>query len=153
MRLTLRAGCGGALRIAQSPGFLTSRSRVPVFTKFCLVFGALAGMAAVMLGAFGAHALRGRLAPDMLTVYQTAVQYHFWHALALLAVGMLMYHLPASVPLRWSGALMAIGIVLFSGSLYLLAVTGVRVLGAITPLGGVTWIIAWALLAWSVLRA
>jgi Uncharacterized small membrane protein len=125
---------------------------VPVFAKFCLGFGAFAGMIAVMLGAFGAHALRGRLAPDMLAVYQTAVQYHFWHALALLAVGMLMYHLPASVSLRWSGALMAVGIVLFSGSLYLLAITGIRVLGAITPLGGVAWIIAWALLAWSVLR-
>ncbi len=126
---------------------------MPVFAKFCLIFGALAGMIAVMLGAFGAHALRARLAPDMLTVYQTAVQYHFWHALALLAIGMLMYHLPASAPLRWSGALMATGLVLFSGSLYLLAITGVRMLGVITPLGGVAWIIAWALLAWTVMRA
>lgn len=110
-------------------------------------------MAAVMLGAFGAHALRGRLAPEMLAVYQTAVQYHFWHALALLAVGLLMFQLPGSAPLRYAGVLMAVGIVLFSGSLYVLALTGVRALGMITPIGGATWIVAWALLAWSVLRA
>jgi len=123
------------------------------FAKFSLAFGAFAGMTAVMLGAFGAHALRARLTPDMLTVYQTAVQYRFWHALALLAIGVLMFHLPASTPLRWSGVLMAVGIVLFSGSLYLLAVSGVRALGAITPIGGAAWIVAWALLGWSVLRA
>lgn len=126
---------------------------MPVFAKFCLAFGAFAGMVAVMLGAFGAHALRGRLAPDLLAVYQTAVQYQFWHALALLAIGALTLHLPGSMPLRWSGALMAAGIVIFSGSLYLLALTGVRALGAITPIGGAAWVVAWLLLAWSALRA
>jgi len=122
------------------------------FTKFCLAFGALAGMTGVMLGAFGAHALRARLAPEMLAVYQTAVGYQLWHALALIGVGLLSFHLPASAPLRWAGALLALGILLFSGSLYLLTLGGVRA-GLVTPAGGVCWIVAWALLAWAVLRA
>lgn len=126
---------------------------MPGTTKFFLVFGALAGMTGVLLGAFGAHALRGKLAPEMLTVYQTAVQYQFWHALALLGIGLLSFHLPASAPLRWSGFLMVLGILLFSGSLYALSLTGARALGVITPIGGVMWIIGWALLAWALLRA
>jgi len=123
------------------------------FAKFCLAFGALAGMTGVVLGAFGAHALRSRLTPEMLAVYQTAVQYQFWHALALVGVGLLLFHLPAAATLRWSGVLFAAGILLFSGSLYLLAITGMRALGVITPIGGAMWIVAWALLGWSVCRA
>jgi len=110
-------------------------------------------MLAVLLGAFGAHALRGRLSPDLLGIYQTAVQYHFWHALGLLAIGLVATQLPASVSLRWAGWLMLAGIVLFSGSLYLLATTGVRWLGAVTPLGGTAFIAAWALLAIAIARA
>ena len=121
--------------------------------KFFLVFGAFAGMTAVMLGAFGAHALRSKLGPDVMAVYQAAVQYQFWHALALLGVGLLAFHLPSSVPLRWSGYAMALGIVLFSGSLYVLALSGIRALGIVTPFGGLSWIIGWALLAWAVVRA
>ncbi|HLU77574.1 MAG TPA: DUF423 domain-containing protein [Burkholderiales bacterium] len=134
------------------PGF-AFEATMPGTTKFFLLFGAFAGMTGVMLGAFGAHALRGKLAPDLLSVYQTAVQYQFWHALALLAIGALAFHLPASAPLRWSGYAMALGILLFSGSLYALAFSGVRPLGMITPFGGITWIIGWALLAWAILRA
>lgn len=122
-------------------------------SKFFLVFGALAGMAGVMLGAFGAHALRAKLAPEALAVYQTSVQYQFWHALALIGIGLLTYHLPGSSALRWSGYFMALGIVLFSGSLYALTFSGVRGLGVVTPFGGVSWIVGWALLAWAVLRA
>ena len=73
------------------------------------------------LGAFGAHALKARLSADMLAVWQTAVQYHLWHALGLVAIGLLAQHLPASVPVRVAGWLMLVGIVLFSGSLYVLA--------------------------------
>jgi len=121
-------------------------------SKLFVVLGALAGMLAVVLGAFGAHALRTKLAPDLLAIYNTAVQYHFWHALGLLAVGIVAVHLPASTPLRWAGWLMLGGIVVFSGSLYLLAVTGMRWLGAITPLGGAAFILSWALFAWAVAR-
>ncbi|GAB4352162.1 MAG: DUF423 domain-containing protein [Immundisolibacter sp.] len=118
--------------------------------RFFLVAGALSTALAVMLGAFGAHGLRGRLPADLMAIYQTACQYHVYHALGLLAVGLLAMSLPASAVLRWSGGLMLAGTLLFSGSLYLLAVSGQRWLGAITPLGGTAWIIAWLLLAWAV---
>ncbi len=107
---------------------------------------------AVALGAFGAHALKARLAPDMAAVWQTAVQYHAWHALALLAVGILMAQDPTRAGLAWAAWLFAAGIVLFSGSLYALALTGVRGLGAITPLGGLAWLAGWAALASAVWR-
>jgi uncharacterized membrane protein YgdD (TMEM256/DUF423 family) len=110
-------------------------------------------MLAVVLGAFGAHALRGRLTADLLAIYQTAVQYHFWHALGLLAIGLVAIHLPTSVPLRWAGWLMLSGILLFSGSLYLLALTGLRWLGAVTPLGGTAFIAGWALLGIAIAKA
>jgi uncharacterized membrane protein YgdD (TMEM256/DUF423 family) len=121
--------------------------------KLFIGLGALAAALAVALGAFGAHALRARLAADLLAVYRTAVEYHFYHALGLIAVGLAIQHLPASGPLRAAGWAMLAGIVLFSGSLYLLALTGVRALGAVTPVGGVAFIVGWALLAWAVLRA
>ena len=121
--------------------------------KIFLVLGSLAALAAVLLGAFGAHALKARLDADALALWHTAVEYHFWHALGLLAVGLVAAHLPGSVLLKWSGWAMLAGIVLFSGSLYLLALTGVRALGAVTPVGGVAFLAAWALLAAAVLRA
>jgi uncharacterized membrane protein YgdD (TMEM256/DUF423 family) len=110
-------------------------------------------MLAVLLGAFGAHALRGKLAADLLATYQTAVQYHFWHALGLLAIGIIATYLPGSAALKWAGWTMLTGIALFSGSLYLLAITGVRWLGAVTPLGGAAFIASWALLAVAIARA
>ena len=126
---------------------------MPFAAKLFLVLGGLAGAAGVALGAFGAHALKTRLAPDLLAVWQTAVQYHLWHALALVAIGIVAIHLPASTPLKWAGWLMVAGIVLFSGSLYVLALSGVRWLGAVTPFGGTAWIAAWVLLAWTAWRA
>ena len=122
-------------------------------SKLFLTLGALAGMLAVMLGAFGAHALRAKLTPDLLAVYNTAVQYHFWHALGLVAIGIVAIHLPASAPLKWAGWLMLTGVLVFSGSLYLLAITGARWLGAITPLGGTAFIVSWALFAVAIVRA
>lgn len=122
--------------------------------KLFILIGALAGAAGVALGAFGAHALKARLAPDQLAVWQTAVQYHFWHALALVAIGIVIsVALPGSTTLRWAGWLMVAGLVLFSGSLYVLVLSGARWLGAVTPLGGTAWIAAWLLLAWAVLRS
>ena len=126
---------------------------MPAPAKLFLLLGALAGMLGVVLGAFGAHALRAKLAPDLLAVWNTAVQYHFWHALALVAIGIVAIHLPASAPLKWAGWLMVVGILLFSGSLYVLALTGARWLGAVTPFGGTAFIIGWVLLAIAVARA
>ena len=125
---------------------------MPQSAKIFLLLGSLAMMFAVGLGAFGAHGLKDKLSADMLAVYRTGVDYHFYHALGLLALGMIAAHLPESDLVKWSGALMAAGIVLFSGSLYLLALTGTRWLGAITPVGGAAWIVAWALLAAALLR-
>lgn len=113
--------------------------------------GAAAGLLAVVFGAFGAHALRERLAPEMLSVYQTGVLYHLVHALAVLAVGILAERNPSGA-LTTSGWAFTAGLLLFSGSLYVLAISGVRVLGAVTPLGGVAFIVGWAALAWSTLR-
>lgn len=115
--------------------------------KNFLVIAALSGFLAVALGAFGAHGLKQRLSADMLAVFQTGVQYHFYHTFALLAVSLLMLHMPASSALRWSGMAFVIGIVLFSGSLYVLSLSGVRWLGAIAPLGGVAFMAGWLLLA------
>ena len=120
--------------------------------KTFLLLGSLAMMFAVGLGAFGAHGLKDKLPADMLAAYRTGIEYHFYHALGLLALGLIAARLPASVLVKWSGWLMAAGIVLFSGSLYLLALTGTRWLGAITPIGGAAWIIAWALLAAAIIR-
>ncbi|MCU0897925.1 MAG: DUF423 domain-containing protein [Burkholderiales bacterium] len=121
--------------------------------KLFLTLGAFAAMLAVIVGAFGAHALRAKVPADLLAVYNTGVQYHFWHALGLLAIGLAAFHLRDPALLLWAGWLMLAGIVLFSGSLYVLAVTGVRWLGAITPFGGTAFIAAWALLAWAVVKS
>lgn len=120
--------------------------------KWMIFAGAVNGLLGVMLGAFGAHALKNRLAPEMLAVWQTAVQYQFWHALGLVAVGILMMQWPQQKLMLWSGALMLVGILLFSGSLYALCLTGVRGLGAITPIGGVAFILGWAALAWAAIE-
>ncbi|MGB7540994.1 MAG: DUF423 domain-containing protein [Burkholderiales bacterium] len=122
-------------------------------TRLFLSLGGLTALAAVALGAFGAHALKDRLPPEMLAVWRTGVEYHFYHALGLIAVGLLAAQLPGSALLKWSGWLMFAGIALFSGSLYLLAATGTRWLGAVTPVGGAAFLAAWALFVAAVLRA
>jgi uncharacterized membrane protein YgdD (TMEM256/DUF423 family) len=111
--------------------------------------GALLLALAVILGAFGAHGLRDRLDPYSMSVYEKAVFYHFVHALGLLIVAILPRTgtFPESSA-AWVCGLLLAGIVIFSGSLYALAATGVRALGAITPLGGLSFIAAWLLLAW-----
>ena len=112
-----------------------------------LSLGALSGLLAVAFGAFGAHALRGRLDDYAMGVFETAVQYHFSHTLALVAVGLLALHQPHTALLRSSGWLFVLGLVLFSGSLYALSLSGIKWLGAITPLGGLAFIAGWACLA------
>jgi uncharacterized membrane protein YgdD (TMEM256/DUF423 family) len=134
------------------PRRLRIASMLPA-AKLFVGLGALAAALGVALGAFGAHALKARLSADMLAVWQTAVQYHLWHALGLIAIGALVQHLPASGALRLAGWLMLAGIVLFSGSLYVLAASGVRWLGAVTPFGGACFIAGWIVLAYAVVRA
>jgi uncharacterized membrane protein YgdD (TMEM256/DUF423 family) len=121
-------------------------------SRFALALGALLMFCAVAAGAFGAHLLRGYLSPEMLVVWQTGVQYQAWHALALIAVGLYLQTNAGARWVRWSGRLFAVGILLFSGSLYLLALTGVREWGVVTPLGGVAFLAGWLLLALGVWR-
>jgi uncharacterized membrane protein YgdD (TMEM256/DUF423 family) len=125
---------------------------VTALTKLFLLLGSINAALAVGLGAFGAHALRGRLTESLLSTYQTGVQYHFYHALGLFAVALVASQLPDSALVKGAGWLMVVGIILFSVSLYLLSLTGLRWLGAITPLGGVAFIAAWLLLALAVWR-
>jgi uncharacterized membrane protein YgdD (TMEM256/DUF423 family) len=108
--------------------------------------GALSAMIAVAAGAFGAHALRERLSPEYLAVFETAARYQMYHALALLVVAWAVNRWPGAL-LTWAGWLFLVGMVLFSGSLYALALTGARWLGAVTPIGGAAFLAAWACLA------
>ncbi len=116
-----------------------------------LMIGAINGFLAVALGAFAAHALRPHLAADLSTVFQTGVEYHSIHSLALLAVGTLALLHPSRA-LNWSGWLISAGILLFSGSLYLLVLSGSRFMGAITPLGGIALLLGWLSLVLAVWR-
>ncbi len=111
------------------------------------LFGSISGGLAVALGAFGAHALKARLTPDLLTTFETGVRYQMYHALALLAVALTMTHAPAASLLSAAGWLFVIGTLLFSGSLYLLSFTRRRWLGAVTPFGGLAFIAGWVCLA------
>jgi len=108
--------------------------------------GALMGFVGVGLGAFGAHALRGRLSPDMLAVFETGVRYQMYHAIALLAVAVLISRAEGRAVLIAGWSFIA-GILIFSGSLYALALTGVTMLGAITPIGGLAFLAGWVALA------
>jgi len=121
--------------------------------RLSLSLAALLLFAAVGLGAFGAHALKARLAPDMQAIWQTAVQYHAWHALGLLAVGLFTMQRPDAPGASLAAWLFVAGIVLFSGSLYALALSGVRGLGAVTPFGGVAFLAGWLAFAWAAWRA
>lgn len=112
------------------------------------VVGSLSAFVAVALGAFAAHGLRGRLSPDMLNTFEVGVRYQMCHALALLAVAWALTRWPGSSASA-AGWLFVAGTVLFSGSLYVLTLTGVRWLGAITPLGGVAFLLGWLALGWS----
>ena len=113
--------------------------------------GSASALVAVAAGAFGAHGLRARLTPDLLAVFETETRYQMYHALALLAVAWATTRWPGPWPLR-AGWLFAIGTVIFSGSLYALALSGIRWLGAITPLGGAAFLAGWACLLLGALR-
>ncbi|NVI98107.1 DUF423 domain-containing protein [Myxococcus sp. AM009] len=114
--------------------------------RWWLVLGAVNAFLSVSAGAFGAHALRSRLPQDLQVIFETGARYHMYHALGLVAVGLLGHLRPSSL-LNGAGWAMLVGIVLFSGSLYALALSGVRVLGAITPIGGLGFLAGWLLFA------
>ena len=127
-----------------------SHSLTP-FARRCLAAGAILMMLGVMLGAFGAHALQARLEPRQLASDQTGVQYQMLHAFGLLIVGVVAQLAAATPRLRWSARLMLAGIVFFSGSIYLMTAGAPRWLGMVAPVGGVSFMAAWALLAWEAL--
>ena len=112
-----------------------------------LLLAALSAMTGVGLGAFGAHGLKNILSPELLTVYQTGVTYQMWHALGLMGIALVHQQAAESKLIYWSGWLMFIGIIVFSGSLYLLAILDLKWIGIITPIGGVSFIMAWVLIA------
>lgn len=115
------------------------------------VAGSVSAFLAVLAGAFGAHTLRARISPDLLTVFETGARYHMYHALALLGVAWAASQWP-SAPVRAAGWLFVGGTVVFSGSLYVLSLTGARWLGAVTPLGGLLFLAGWIALAIGVWR-
>lgn len=122
-------------------------------TKLFLSIASISGMLAVGLGAFGAHAQKAKLETNgYLSTYQTAVQYHFYHTLTLLFIALLLTKIP-SAWLTYSGYCMMIGMVLFSGSLYTLSISGIKWLGAITPIGGLFFILGWLFLLIAVLKS
>jgi len=120
-----------------------------------LLAGSLNMFAAVMLGAFGAHGLKAWVSVEMLAVWETGVIYHLVHALGLLIIALLMPRLDAkgASAVGKAGAVMFAGIVLFSGSLYLLTLTGIKLIGVVTPFGGVAFLLAWGWVAWAAWRS
>jgi uncharacterized membrane protein YgdD (TMEM256/DUF423 family) len=119
--------------------------------RLFFALGSASALVAVAAGAFGAHGLRARLSPDLLGVFETAARYQMYHALALLAVGWAVTRWPGPWPVR-AGWLFAVGTLLFSGSLYVLALSGMRWLGAVTPFGGLAFLAGWTCLLLGVLR-
>lgn len=119
--------------------------------RYLVIAAALCLLIGVGAGAFGAHGLKRMLSADMMQVWQTAVLYQLVHGLGMLAIAALMARFDSPL-LGWAGALMLAGIVLFSGSLYVLALSGTKWLGAVTPLGGAAFIVAWALVALAAYR-
>ena len=116
--------------------------------RIFFVIGSAAAFLAVALGAFGAHALKNSLSPDVLVTFEVGVRYQMYHALALLAVGWACTRWPGKA-VTASGWLFVAGTLLFSGSLYILSLSGIRWMGAITPLGGVAFLAGWLCLAWA----
>ena len=117
--------------------------------RIFLTLGSINAFLCVLLGALGAHGLKHILTSEMLVVFQTAVQYHFYHALGMILVGLVLFHLPQSRALKLSGWLMFAGIVLFSGTLYAISLTEFRGLSKIAPLGGLSYMSSWILFAYA----
>ena len=125
---------------------------MPASARFIIAAAALLAAVGVACGAFGAHALKQRLSPELLSIWQTAVQYHLWHALGLLAIGIIAVHMQRPLVTAAAG-LLVIGVALFSGSLYALALGAPRQVGVVTPFGGLGLIAGWLCLAAAAWRA
>lgn len=122
--------------------------------QFFIIAGAVNAAIAVIFGAFGAHALKEKLTEKYLAIWETAVQYQMFHALGLIVIGILMSSslLGPLTQLNWAGYLLLAGIIIFSGSLYVLSLSGIGILGAITPIGGVAFIAGWIMLIIAALK-
>ena len=120
--------------------------------KFWLIVGAFFSALAVLIGAFGAHGLKSKITPDSLSIFEIGVRYQMYHSLGLILIGLIGYHFPHNL-IIYSAYFMLAGIIIFSGSLYLLALLNIKWLGAITPIGGMCFIIGWLLLAFNIYRS
>lgn len=120
--------------------------------NFFLLSGAILMALAVMFGAFGAHVVESRLTPGRFDIYQTAVDYHFYHALGLLITGLIQHHLPGSAWIKRAGWSLFAGVLIFSGSLYLLTLTDTEWLGVVTPVGGAFMIGGWMCLVFGLVK-
>ena len=120
--------------------------------KIFIAMGAFLGFLGVAAGAFGAHALEKHLSPRSLETFHTGARYHLLHAVMVVLIGLALHHFPSRT-LEGSGWVMSAGIVVFSGSLYALALSGVRILGMITPIGGLALLTGWLLLGWGILKS
>lgn len=127
-------------------------NEINITAKLFLFLGSINAMLAVVFGAFGAHALKARLDENMLKVFHTGVEYHFYHALGLLLVGIIALNIPITNIIKSSGWMMFAGIIIFSGSLYLLSILNLRWLGMITPIGGLLFILSWLCLAIAIIK-
>lgn len=120
--------------------------------KVFLILGALNALLSVALGAFGAHGLEGKLSERMMDIYRKAVQYHMMHSLGLIFVALLTERLSGTSLINWAGWIMLAGTIIFSGSLYVLSMTGISALGAITPIGGIAFLISWFLIVLAAIK-
>jgi len=130
----------------QAVFLVINEGKTRLMAKFYLIVAGISGFLAVALGAFGAHGLKAKLTPELMLVYQTGVQYQFYHTLAVLVLSVLIFQFPHAASFKWSAGLMCVGMVIFSGSLYILALSGVHWLGAITPIGGGCFLLGWGAL-------
>jgi|TARA_B100001105_G_scaffold173862_1_gene140137 uncharacterized membrane protein YgdD (TMEM256/DUF423 family) len=120
--------------------------------KNWIILGASLAALAVVLGAFGAHGLKNKVSPENMLIFETGIRYHMYHALGLICLGILGFHYSANV-IQLPAVLLSIGILIFSGSLYILVLTGLRWMGAITPIGGAALITGWVLLAYRLIKS
>jgi len=120
--------------------------------KLFTILGSINAFLAIGIGAFGAHVVKGKITQHYLDIYNTGVQYHMMHALGLILVGILAEKMSSNL-LGWAGWVMFIGIIIFSGSLYVLSLSGVGILGAITPIGGIAFLASWVLVIIAVTKA
>lgn len=119
-------------------------------SRLFLALGAINAFVCVLMGAIGAHILKQKLSSDLYNTFQTGLQYHFYHALGLILIGTLLFHLPQSKLVKLSGWVMLTGILFFSGTLYVISFTEMRTLGMVAPIGGVSLMSAWLMLAYAI---